>query len=278
MQHQTGEKDKMVEEKTTLEQLESVKDILIGDYYTKLRRGFRTGSVDLDALVQLVRDAMGQRSQRKFAEDLDVNVSSISRILAGKVSDINDILLAKIAANADPGSEVTLEKLMRAQGIVEAESRPELSRKLEADFRRILADELLTRGFSVSYPNQSSHHPETRVFDIEIITDAIGNGGRWFVEVKNTISGFPGMSKFRRWLDSAMATYYRGEKIGRISLAVDNRNFFEQSKHRLAELCIPDEISVILISTASGRVLDEYVAPLKDGRSARCVFGKEAVK
>ena len=266
----------MLETKTAQDSLFSADDSQVAQNFERLRFAHRTGNADLETLILLIKDAMGPRSQRKFAEDLKVNVSSISRILAGKVYEVSDLLLAKIAVFADPGSGVTLEKLMEAQGIVEAASTSDLSSKLEDNCRRIMVDELLSRGYSVSYPETSLDHRKTRAFDFEIITDAVGNGGRWLVEVKGTFGIIPGLGLFQAWLDSSMAAYYRGEKIGRISLAVDNRKIFEQSKHRLAELCIPDEISVILISTASGRVLDEYVAPLRDGRSARCVFGKEA--
>ena len=64
-----------------------------------------------------------------------------------------------------------------------------------------------------------------------------------------------------------MATYYRGEKVGRISLIIDHRAAFEQLKDRLSQLALADEISIILISTKQGVILDEYVAPLADGRN-----------
>ena len=67
------------------------------------------------------------------------------------------------------------------------------------------------------------------------------------------------------WLDSAMAAYYRGENVGRISLIVDYRAAFESIKESLRKHPIRDEISIILISVGAGRILDEYVAPMIDG-------------
>lgn len=266
-----------------MKKTEEVQDLLstdegrqVGEYYVKLRNAYRSGNPDSDALILLIKDAMGQRSQRKFAEDLNVNVSSISRILSGKVSEVSDILLAKIAVYAEPGSGVTLEKLMQAQGIVQSASGQDRSAKLESGCRRIMVDELLSRGYSVSYPEVAQDQQKSRICDFEIITNAVGNGGRWLVEVKGSFSETPGLGRFQHWLDGAMAAYYRGEKAGRISLAVDNRGIFEQVKHRLAELLIPDEISVILFSIGSGRIQDEYVAPLSNGKTARVIFGKEA--
>jgi fatty acid/phospholipid biosynthesis enzyme len=54
-----------------------------------------------------------------------------------------------------------------------------------------------------------------------------------------------GVGSSRIWLDSAMAAYYRGENIGRVSLVVDHRAIFEQMKDRLKEfkkLLDPSEV------------------------------------
>ena len=246
-------------------------------YMEKLQKAYRTGRGDPMTLIELVEAAKGKRSQRKFADDLGVNVSSVSRILSGKVSEISDELLAKIAACADPDSGVTIEKLMEAQGIVEAENRAQLAMKFEEACRRIIADELLSRGKSVAYPNDGRVSRMSRYMcDFEIKTDALKRGdGRWMFEVKmmNTSAKLPaGVGRTMIWVDSAMAAYYRGESIGRISLVVDHRIIYEDLKHRLEEQPINDEISIILISVGQGKILDEYVAPLIDGRTPDFTF------
>jgi transcriptional regulator with XRE-family HTH domain len=253
-------------------------DTKLGRYFLKLQSAYRTGEGDQEALIELVAAAMGKRSQRQFAADMGVNVSSVSRILNGKVSEVGDMLLAKIAANADPASGVTIEKLMQAQGMVEAENRAQLGRKFEESCRRIFADELLKRGKSVSYPKEQSR--ESRYLcDFEIETDALTKGdGRWLVEAKMMTSYTPlpvGSGRTRIWLDSAMAAYYRDEKVGRISLIVDVRTAFEQLKAELTRVPIRDEISIILISIGEGRILDEFVAPLADGSTPEFTFAAE---
>ena len=150
-------------------------DTKLGRFFLKLQSAYRTGQGDPEALSDLVAAAMGKRSQRQFASDMGVNVSSVSRILNGKVSEVSDILLAKIAANADPASGVTIEKLMAAQGMVEAESRAQLGKKYEESCRRIFSDELLKRGYTVSYPKEQSR--ENRyLWDFEIQTNATAVG------------------------------------------------------------------------------------------------------
>lgn len=246
----------------------------MGQYFITLKSAYRTKEGDPEKLIDLVKAAMGKRSQRKFAEDLGVNVSSISRILSGKVSEVGDTLLAKIAANADPNSGVTLEALMDAQGMVIAESRAQLASKFEENCRRVIVDTLLQKGYTVSYPDGAQNYTSRYLCDFEINTNAIQRE-RWLFEVKmnSQYSKLPtGVGSTRIWLDSAMAAYYRGENIGRVSLVVDRRAIFEQIRDRLKEVPIRDEISVILISIGTGRVLEEFVAPMTDGRVPEFTF------
>ena len=247
-------------------------------YAEKLRQSVRVGEVDHDRLIELVALAKGGRSQRKFADDMGVNVSSISRILSGKVTEISNDLIAKIVVAADPNSGVTLDKLMEAQGIIPKDERASLGKKFEDNCRRIFSDELLKRGYSVSYAKESRMDHTMQRWDFEVVTDALTQGeGRWLVEVKmlTQYSRFPvGIGKTKIWLDSVMAYYYMGGVAGRISLIVDNRTVFDYVKEKMSELTLKDEISVILISTAAGRILDEYVAPLTDGREGKVIFSK----
>lgn len=251
----------------------------IGEYLLKLKAAYRTGNGDKEELIELIKAAMGKRTQRKFAEDMGVNVSSVSRILAGKVAEISDTLLAKIAVTADENSGVTLDRLMEAQGLVEATNFRELGNKFERSCRRIFVDELLKRKFTVVYPEEEQKPWKMRICDFEILTDAVENGGRWLVETKMA-TGYlpytPGQGWIQRWIDGAMAAYYRKEQIGRMSIVVEHVPMFEQIKHRLSETAIDDEISVILISVSGGRILDEFVAPMTGGKRTRFTFSKEA--
>lgn len=250
----------------------------VRDNLIKLRSAYRTGQGNKKELINLVAAAMGNRSQRAFALDVGVNVSSVSRILSGNVSEISDKLLANIAAYAAPGSGVTIEKLMAAQGMVVAENRNDLEKKIEDNCRRILADELLKRGYMVSYREELPIEFEN-LCDFGIKTDALPKGGGlWLLEVKTS----PNLAQtsnrgeaLRNWVDRAMAAYYRGERIGRISMIVDDLNIFCEIEMILAKNPIRDEISVILVSAGAGSVRDEFVAPLKDGRLPEFTFSTE---
>lgn len=258
-----------------LQSPEMSKTLKVGEYMTKLTLASRAGEVDMDRLIQLIVKAKGNRTMRQFAEDMEVNVSTVSRIINGKVSEVSNSLLAKIAAYADPESGVTIEQLMEAQGIVTETDGPMLARRYEEDCRRIVADELLNRGYSVSYTKSDIKSLE-RICDFVIKTDALSQGdGSWLFEAKmfTQHSRIPiGLGATQIWLDGAMAVYYRGENASRISIIVDHRTVFDQIKEQLSHYELADEISVILIATKQGRILDEYVAPLTGGRQAKSIF------
>ena len=251
---------------------------LYGQYYSQLMLTRRTGEVDQEAIIRLVDAARGTRSIRQFAEDLKVNPSTISRILNGKVKDINNQLLAKIAAYADPDSGVTIEKLMEAQGQVKEEDIDILYTRFESACRRTISDELLQRGYSVAYVKEMDR--DTRnVCDFAIKTDALaGENDVWLFECKmmTAQSRIPvGMGRSRIWIDSAMAYYYKGGRAKRLTLVVDRKEIYDSIRETLAQYALNDEISVMCISPQKGQVITEYTAPLADGRIPKSVFTRE---
>lgn len=245
------------------------------EYALLLKTAIRTGEVDKTETAALVNAAKGNRSIRRFAECILVNPSSISRILNEQVTEINSELLAKIVAYAEPDSGVTIEKMMFAQGLVRSEDCIMQYQRYEAACRRIITDELLQRGYSVSYIKTPTLE-NGRTCDFRIKTDAFSpDEGEWLFECKmlSAYSNLPlGVGRTGIWLESAMAYYYSGKKAKRISLIVDHLDTFELMKAHLQEFCIPNEISVLYISLTQGRVLDEYVAPLTDGREPKKIF------
>ena len=88
-------------------------------YMEKLSQYVRIHDPDKDRLSELVIKAKGpKRSMRKFAEDIGVNPSTLSRLVNQKTAGANtDRLIAEIAAHADPESGVTFEQLVEAHGL-----------------------------------------------------------------------------------------------------------------------------------------------------------------
>lgn len=257
----------------------SEKTRLYHKYYEQLMLTRRTGEVDQELLIRLIDAARGTRSIRQFAEDLKVNPSTISRILNGKVKEINSQILAKIAVYADPDSGVTLEKLMEAQGQVKADDIDVLYSRYESACRRTISDELLQRGYSVTYVKELDRGTRN-ICDFAINTNALSEKEEiWLFECKmmTAQSNIPvGMGRSRIWIDSAMAYFYKGGKAKRLTLVVDRKVIFESIKETLASYSLRDEISVMYVSPQMGAVIKEYIAPLEDGRTPKFMFaGRE---
>ncbi|MBR1709717.1 MAG: hypothetical protein IJ719_12960 [Clostridia bacterium] len=236
----------------------------------------RTEKVDTEATIALVKAAMGNRSMREFAQDMGMNQSNLSRILNGKVTEIRPYTLASIAYEASPESGVTIEKLMKAQGLTIPEERRPVDKRHRGESNGIIADELLLRGYSVRL--EKYFRPQLSgdflVCDYAIKTDALpGDEGYWLFEDKlvKKITRVS-IAMMEGWVDRIMAMYYRGLKAKRVSLVVDSEDLFNAMKILMGHIVVKDEISVILVSMDEGKVLDEYVAPLEDGREPKLVL------
>ena len=248
-------------------------DEKLKNYLEILSYSLRYEKPDTNKQSQLVVEAMGMRTMRQFADDMGVNVSSISRIVSGKTTEISDFLLAKIAIYADPDSGVTLEKLMDAQGKSAGITEKYLSKKFAEDARRIIADSLLKTNYSVNY----YQGPSDKSYDFGIITDALNKqNGIWLFECKKRSFRYKVSVNYDKevfeWLRKAAFTYYCGEKVDRITLVIDNDSIYNYAVKLFSDYTIRDSISVILVSTDLGRVVDEYVIPLTDSRKAVRVF------
>ena len=66
-----------------------------------------------------------------------------------------------------------------------------------------------------------------------------------------------------------MAMHYLGYPARRITLVIDNEAAFSFAKKYLSSVTVPDEISVMLLSVGEKRIIDEYIAPLRDGRPGK---------
>ena len=233
----------------------------------------QTRDSDRDEFNDLLERAMGDRSARQFCEEANINPSKLSRIRSGQTANVSNDFLLKIVTHADPNSGVTIDKLLDALGREKKDS----SKQYMDACRRILADELLQHNYAVKYGTSTASESKQNILsDFEISTDALtGRMDKWIFQCKifSDYSFFPaGFGRTDMWLNSAMAYYYTGGRAGRISIIVERRSLYEQLCQRLSKIRIPNEISVILISTAADRVLDEYVAPLSDGRRPKTVF------
>ena len=236
--------------------------------YMELLAGYRKyKEPDREQVAELVVQAKGDRSMRQFAADIGVNVSTLSRVINQKTSTANsDELMAKIAAGADSYADFSFERIMDANGKIEADAR----KTAEAEeyiqkCKQILLTGLIGRGYSVKEVTQ-----EVPMCDWILQTDAVDRGeGHWGFEFKKLTSfgdysGMPtGSGKTRRAIDQIFVGFYTGKlKVDKMSLIVDRAVIYEQTKNILEQYVIPDEVSLILLK-GNGE-FEEYVVPMKD--------------
>ena len=246
------------------------------DYLKRIRIARRSGDVQQEEFIQLVNDAIGLRSMSKFATEIGVNTSSISRILSGKVLEVSSELLAKIAAYSDSESGVTLEKLMLAQGLSTPALNYNKMMTREQDYIQVVVEGLCAYGYTAGKLKETQLKDVfTKKKEKVITTNAISKGAGWW---HLSLDCFNEKSKmladhFDRWLQYSMSRYYCGEtKIGRFTRMFDDRERFERAKSRIADYIISDEISIMLISPEERRVIEEYIIPLRDGSTPKSVF------
>lgn len=228
----------------------------------------RTEAVNTEETIALVKAAMGSRSMREFAEAMGMNQSNLSRILNGKVTEIRPYTLASIAREASPESGVTIEKLMKAQGLTIPEERDPIKKRDRGESHKIITDELLLSGYNVKL--EKYYKPKalgTVLIDgYAIKTDALPGDVEDWVFIDKLVKFYPRVSValIEGWIDGAMALYYRGLKAKRVSIVVDSEDLFRGMKVLMSRIVVKDEISVILVSMDEGKVMDEYVMPLED--------------
>lgn len=62
---------------------------------------------------------------------------------------------------------------------------------------------------------------------------------------------------------ATMGNANNGGEINRLSLVITDKDAFDSAVNELKTLCIPNEISIILVSTEQNVIIDEFVVPQK---------------
>lgn len=232
-------------------------------YREMLNELVRVRDVNREELADLIIRAKGpRRSIRQFAMELGVNPSTLTRIINLQTTSASkDELILKIAEKADPDSGVTVKQLLEAHGveIQKDENRTEQIIKVEKRMRQIILEDLITRGYTVSENEKKNN---LYIHDLIVETSEGDVTRRWAFDFKAVRThGMPvGIGFTSRWIDQAMASFYRGDAmVDKITLVVERRMIFEQIKERLSQYKIPDEMSVMLLG--SNRIVDEYTVP-----------------
>ena len=256
----------------------------------------RTGEPNIQELAALTDKARGGRTVTEFAAQCGVNASTMSRIINGKISSpISDELLVAIAANADPGSEVTFEALLNAHGVklpeggrltvmhdlqhlllhkiadlgatTDAQGKTSFAgrgeSRMEQNAREIIQNDLLTKGFKVSVEREVDlldgvMFPYTADFVIE--TDALERDGlvRWAFDVVGNPT-----RHIVSHLDRIFSSAYLdspSEKGLKVTIVTFDKPSFYTLMEELKGKTVPDCVSVMMLNAKNRCVQYEFIS------------------
>ena len=248
-------------------------------YAEKLREYRKIREPDKEKIGELVKKARGpSRSLRQFADEIDVNPSTVSKVENNKATGISDEFLVKVAEHADSDSGVTLEILLSANGM---ERDRRLSFRAKADeFERVSSDIIKNELFRGNYYATNASDMDIFLFgrigrpSLMLRTDALGeNESIWLFSCSYSIEEEDerrGMTMaaiiITERVSAIMSSFYCGNgEIGKWSLLLNSRKAFDECKRRLEKRFegrkIRDLISLILVDEEKRYVVDEWYIP-----------------
>lgn len=252
-------------------------DVSVLDEYVRI------STPNKERLAELVERAKGPNlNMAQFAKKCEVNPSTLSRIVNKKTAGKNsDLLILKIAKNADPDSDVTLEMLMSAHGMKKRNLSGKVDTQEYIAFQKnateLVLSEIVKRGYKVQLPPyiQSYNALNFRYSpDWEIETDAVtedGSMGQWIFECW-TMLGTEQQAikqqamKLKQKLLMLLGLYYMGEiKAEKLSFIVFNRRFYELLKKTLEGIKLKPWITIMLFNMEIAEFIDEFTFPAEDG-------------
>lgn len=245
---------------------------------------------DRKRMADLVYEAKGEeRSLRQFADDIEVNVSTISRITNKKIARHVDLeVIAKIAAGAESDSDTIFEELMEANGMKKIsvhqkdeqmlwpdavqsiktyQKHPDPVGKESRDQTwKAVANSLSEAGigFEIDFCDSAADF-----WDYRIKTDIVY--GDWVFDVKKCLN-FSAIRSVERSIYKIMADHFRldHDDYGKISIVFDNVLAYKEIVNKFEKFAPPFEMSFILVSKF--RVEEEFILRSPDGTFRNSCF------
>ena len=274
----------------------------------------KVSAPDQDKLAELTLAAIGARTKQQFAMLCGVQPSTISRLInkSNKGASTEELILA-IAKNAAPGSGVTLEALMEANGMAPVSSQVGMPtykrisayydrfsmRHFEAAVQSVVFEELLSRGAEVNVGNIRYEISKTLTIrpDILIFTDILGGEEKqvWLFEVlmpyairysnpeTGKLDGHRKMNiKQQVFQKISRYTFLSMNRIElfrpkRFSIITSEKEIFDLLIDEFSEMRVPTGITFILVDMDSSRIVDEFGLPDEEGEIVECFF-KEKIR
>lgn len=251
---------------------------------------------DKQKMADLLCKAKGEsRSLRKFADDIDVNVSTISRISNKKIArHVDSEVIAKMAAGAESENESLFDELMSANGmqkvIVETHCIDLKQQQLRVltycdklkkiSPRQVSVYEWLDQTwkaianslteadikYEIEFEDSNSYF-----WDYRVTSDVID--GDWVFDVKKCLN-FSAIRSVERSIYKIMADHFRldHDDYGKISIVLDNVLAYKEIVNKFERFAPPFEMSFILVSKF--RVEEEFILKNPDGSPRHSIFNQ----
>ena len=251
---------------------------------------------DKQRMADLLCKAKGEsRSLRKFADDIDVNVSTISRISNKKIArHVDSEVIAKMAAGAESENENLFDELMSANGmqkvIVETHCIDLKQQQLRVltycdklkkiSPRQVSVYEWLDQTwkaianslteadikYEIEFEDSNSYF-----WDYRVTSDVID--GDWVFDVKKCLN-FSAIRSVERSIYKIMADHFRldHDDYGKISIVLDNVLAYKEIVNKFERFAPPFEMSFILVSKF--RVEEEFILKNPDGSPRHSIFNQ----
>ena len=255
--------------------------------------GYTRGKpVDKERLAQYLEAAKGPgRTMKQFAEECNVNPSTLSRIANKKMlGGSSEALMLAIFQHADQSSGLSLDALMDANGMVPV-GRVRIN---EQRFQELAVTNLITSEMTLRVNDAVYHHKKLRLSktmgympDVLCESESFGENGLWALDIvpaSHFISRRDGekadkqltkrrnnMMNRRRFFDRlaryASIGYFHPEEVPqRFSFIVLDRDFFEDIVTEYGEQKFRNDVSLLLVDVNKLKVTDEFIFPRQEGK------------
>lgn len=246
-------------------------------YREALSRYIRSKPSDTGKISEMLLEIKGSNNLRDTAAKLATNASTLSRAINETTGHISDDLIVAMAEEADRREDLnfTFKDIVEANGMVpRAEARRTQIAAYEKNTINLIVAEMVTHGITVQKldDNATCGSSWPRHFDSVIECNRNGKNLKIGVEVsklsyyedgKTHPVGSPIM--IRQKLERIFAfAYCNTSCLDKILFAVDSERGFSQIKSMFKEAQIPDDISILLVSTDGSSIIDEYAIPKRD--------------
>ena len=246
-------------------------------YREALSRYIRSKPSDTGKISEMLLEIKGSNNLRDTAAKLGTNASTLSRAINETTGHISDDLIVAMAEEADRREDLnfTFKDIVEANGMVpRVEARRTQIVAYEKNTINLIVAEMVTHGITVQKLDDDATCGSSwkRHFDAVIECNRNGKNLKIGVELsklsyyedgKTHPAGNPIMIRQKMERIFAFA-YCNTSCLDKILFAVDSERGFSQIKSMFKEAQIPDDISVLLVSTDGTSIIDEYAIPKRD--------------